>query len=160
MPGCFGGCTKVNPHTNFNAEITTNSSRHYCGRAFSEQVEDGNFQIKHRNASSDNLNGEKKQAEKCSNYLDLRQFDLSKLNKVEQEFLENLKLDWDEVLGHYPLDDKNNQKSFLELAEQIDDIREKSIFYKYTDMRLSMLKNKLIQKEMRKLFFEKEKVIL
>ena len=95
-----------------------------------------------------------------NNYLDLRQFDLSKLNKVEQEFLENLKLDWDEVLGHYPLDDKNNQKSFLELAEQIDDIREKSIFYKYTDMRLSMLKNKLIQKEMIKLFFEKEKVIL
>ena len=95
-----------------------------------------------------------------NNYLDLRQFDLSKLNKVEQEFLENLKLDWEEVLIHHPLDDKNNQESFLKLAEQIDDIREKSIFYKYTDMRLSMLKNKLIQKEMRKLFFEREKVIL
>lgn len=95
-----------------------------------------------------------------NNYLDLRQFDLSKLNKVEQEFLENLKLDWKEDLGLYKFSDRINQEDFLGLVRQFDNVREKSILLKYMDERLLVEQGKLTQMEVRRFFYEKEKVIL
>ena len=95
-----------------------------------------------------------------NNYLDLRQFDLSKLNQVEQEFLENLKLDWKEDLGHYKFSDRINQEDFLGLVRQFDNVREKSILLKYMDERLLVEQGKLTQMEVRQFFYEKEKVIL